>query len=423
MAVEFNLNVALNDKNYAKECYQKYCNGDMAISDEDIQSLQDKYKTEMDSWKPEATKDDTQYEIVDDGEVASNPIENKSSDNDKFGLRAFITGAGAGAAGFGGIIGAIVGCFASLTEALMYRAEDPNRAEHDSLMGLKEIMLNSSEELKEASEDIEVSNEAVEEAQEESEEVQETATSEIEEKQAELDKLLARQQELAGKIESGEELTDEEKAEYEELGGQIETLQGEIGEISENVTGETETLGDEVEEEQESMAVAQEKVITAREAADIAATYDEQTKQKTVNEAVLQSTNSVLGFASAAKVAFGGGVLNPTGYAAIAAGLGGGGMSIFGAAEQIKFGADISKEINIRKDIQDTVAVVQANIDEGVENIDETSETISDLGDSVPDPEEVTEQPDVPEVPDSSPEGDDTEDDDDNKNKKPGDNV
>jgi len=391
MTVSFNLQIALGNEVYAKKCYEKYCNGEMTINEEDLQALQEKYEGKMEGWKAEAENDTNDYDIADD-EQGNGVVEEQSSD--VFGVVS-VVGNMAGA-----IFGAIAECYIALANALSYLFRGPNWAEHEELMNLEAVMLDKNEAVENAEDDAETAADKVESVVDETTAEQEKIQAEIKAKQEELDKLEAEKQELEGKMDSEEGLTDEEKARLEELGGQIEALHGEIEELNTQLKNITEDGTDKAENERKYFQNAEEITEEAKEAAELAATFDEVTQHNAKNEAIIQGINAATG-AYAATVA----LATPFGQVAAIHGFAGAAISLGGTIQEIKIATDVAEEIEVRTELQSLVDGVDNNIDSELDELDISVDEIND----VDEPERSPEPEPTPEAElevDTDPDGD-----------------
>ena len=395
MAVEFNLQVALQQESYAKKCYQMYCNGEMEISDEDLQALQDQYKGKMDNWKPEEVGDQNEYEIEDeDGE------EGGAKGNGE-NLRAATTGA-AGVAllsTFLNPIGAILACFAAFAEGLMYTIQGPNKAEHEELMNLKDIMLGEQSVIEDESEIIEVTQEEIDAVLEEYEHNKDAIMAAIKDKTEEMNELEKEREALQQNAESDEGLDEAGQSRLAELNEQIGALGHEIDVLNAALVGLTEETNDEVESGEGELGEAFEITEDAKDAAELAATFDEETRANAEDEAKLQAANAILGAGAAAVVAIQA-PINPFAVSAAIAGASGAVMSTIGAVEQSSIVEDIGVEIDLRNVIMDQVENLNGDADKGIANADAGLENVTVDDVELPPEPEMTPTPNVDPEPD-----------------------
>ena len=392
MAVEFKLDIALKHEEYAKKSYQKYCNGEMEISDEDLQALKDQYKGKMNNWKPEEVGDQNDYELEDDEGGAKGNGEN---------LRAATTGVGGAAllSSFFNPIGAIAACFAAFAEALMYTMQGPNKAEHEELMNLKDIMLGKQSLIEDEGEIVKVTQEEIDAVLEEYEHDKDAIMAAIEDKTEEMNKLEKEREDLQQKAESEEGLDESGQAKLEELNEQIGTLGHEIDVLNAALVGLTEETNDDVESGEDKLGEAFEITEDAQEAAELAATFDEETRANAEDETKLQIANAVLGAGSAAAVAIQA-PINPFAASAIIAGASGAVMSTAGAIEQNSIAKDIDLEIGIRNDIMDKVEKLNGDADRGIAKVNAGLENVTVDDVDVPPEPEMTPTPSVDPEPD-----------------------
>lgn len=424
--------INLNNINACKEAYVNYYydNNTKNISENDINEIEARYKTELKGWKADVSNDKNVYDIEDDSQEDSQSKSNskKASSRSKASLGIAAASAVGGAvavnlankaamnvirgsqSGFSeagksiaeqannkSAMGFIVECTLGLANGTLYQASKPNKDEHKELMEIETQMQDYLSNLEEEQSVMEEDVETVESIVEVADAVEEESAESIEELQKEYEEKLVRQEELKAKIDSGEPLTEEESREYEQLGDDLSTLSEKISKLSEDSTDEIEEITEDAETVQEDLDSTAETVENIQDKADYAASFDNSTQEMCIVESVAQGINvlsSTKGAVDAFKFAQAGATLfGSTLWANAfgAMGVAGAAMSAAGVAEQIKMSSEIGKEIDVRKEVQSLnteVADIQS----------ETADALTDATDNI---EEITtdiEDTDIPEV-------------------------
>lgn len=448
--------VNLNDVNACKTAYLEYYAGNTSkVSKEDIKEIETKYKSQLKGWKMEASKDTNSYEIDDETEQTpkkSKKASNKSAVNLGLGVAkaaggvvatklannaaingvlkdgcVFVDNAGQAIAkpsgSWGGAdtfeafnptdqvandaatkanntsaIGFMVECTLGLATGIAYQASKANKDEHAELMELEGEMKEYLSSLEEEQTIMEEDFETIDELSENAETVQEESGEETDKLKKEYDEKVAKQSELKVKIDSGEELTESEKAEYEQLGIDIKDLGEKISTIKDEATEEIEDATEQTEEVQEDLETTSETIETIQDTADYAEGFDKGTQKACIMESVAQGLNvasSTKGAMSAFRFAASGAALfGSTLWANAfgAMGVSGATMSALGVVEQAKWAKDIGNEIDVRKEVQALNAETLEAVDANADKLDTTVETVEEVNTTVDEIEEVPEE-------------------------------
>lgn len=273
-----------------------------------------------------------------------------------------------------------VGCTLTLATGVLYQATKPNKDAHQALMELQKLMLAGNA-------DIEVQQLLMEQTQEqitntantteldfeEAEAKQETEKSELEQKQEELavktELLLMAtiiQESIRTRLESGETLSDSDKAQFkaasasiQSLTGEVTALQNEIATLQGNINSEQEAFEQTKEEASNEMNSLQstyservDRFNELKQITDLAGSFDEITHKLCKSQIAMQALNvasGALNMLSAMKYGFIG-----LPFAAMAAT--GVGLSAAGIAEQKSFKKDIEGEMATRARVQENLA-------------------------------------------------------------------
>ena len=442
----FNLNTALNTSSYAYKCWYNYNYGNntMGISESDMGQIVNQWSGKLSEWRVQATKDENAYEISDSDYNASKN-NGKASAKDATGYdgktggmiargvgdavaatagatvgRVFLKGVSAkiGTAVLSlagkkcaaaatkkfGEVGAletsgsfIISTTVGLATALAYRLKKPNKEQHEAAKVLEEQeMPNAQMAIEEGQDLMAEAREGVEERAEEAEELNEEANDNIKDEKSKYDDYRASYEELKAKVDSGEQLTPEEKNLYKELvklmGESGENIEGLQDETSEAVRG----LYDEMGEFQENYDEAAETIAEVEGLTDYAEGFDSAARTMCYVEAAAQGLNAASsgwGAVKAGQFATSGGPFTAWAWAFVGIGSAGALMSGFGSKEQVEWGMDIGREIDIRKDTQDFNTETSDVYDESIDLHEGMMETVEDLELDIPDDLEVPEEP------------------------------
>jgi len=204
---------------------------------------------------------------------------------------------------------------------------------------------------------------------------------------------------LQQNAESDEGLDEAGQSRLAELNEQIGALGHEIDVLNAALVGLTEETNDEVESGEGELGEAFEITEDAKDAAELAATFDEETRANAEDEAKLQAANAILGAGAAAVVAIQA-PINPFAVSAAIAGASGAVMSTIGAVEQSSIVEDIGVEIDLRNVIMDQVENLNGDADKGIANADAGLENVTVDDVELPPEPEMTPTPNVDPEPD-----------------------
>lgn len=452
--------INFNNVNACKDAYVNYYYGNntKGISSDDIKEIENRYKSQLKNWKVEASKDQNAYEIEDEtpkqkhassrssadlmgamatsmGGVVATHVANQAAINgitkaggvfvngapsaSAMGSQVFAevgadgtlstTTATAQQANNTAAIGFMVECTLGLATGVLYQASKPNKDEHKELMELEEQMQEYLSALD--SEQAVMANDAetIESISEEAQTLGDDAAETLEQLQKEYEEKSARQEELKAKIDAGDTLTEEEQAEYEQLGVDLADLSEKMSEVADDSTDSIEDVASDAEDVQEDLESTAETVEDIQTTADYAESFDKGTQTMCIMESVAQGLNvasstkgavSAFTFAQSGAMLFGS-TLWANAFGAM--GVAGATMSAMGMAEQIKMSVDIGKEIDVRKEVQSLnteIADIQAETADALADAtDNVGEVVSDIEDTdIPE----TETPETPTQPENA---------------------
>lgn len=408
------MSININDINACKAAYVEYTQTGKppkGVSANDIQGIEDKYSNQLKGWRVQASKDQNVYEIDDTEEKTVKGKKSKTGQIARTSADAVMSVGGA----VGSVIGAkvgekiaeksianatiksfsfMIGCTMGLANGVLYQAKKPNKDEHNELMELEVQMEEYLSSLESEQDVMNENSEKIEDLSSGAANIGEEASENIEELQNEYDEKITRQNELSAKMQSGQPLTEEEKAEYEQLGLDIQSLGEKISALQTESSEEIEEINGDTENIQEEITSTSDKLADMLETADYAETFDSFTKTLSYVEAGLQGINAVSSTASAIKAfsaAASGGPFTAWAAAFGTMGMTGAAMSGVGVAEQLKYASDIGNEINVRESVQELAAQTNDIVEENVTALDETNTNIEELQAGVDTSGEVSE--------------------------------
>ena len=276
--------------------------------------------------------------------------------------------------------------------AIAYWAKKPNKEQKQACDELQNVMANNQTALSETQADMEnMANEIID-LSDQANEANEDANEEVEEQKTEFDMYRESYEALKAKAESGEPLTEEEKALYQELIKYM-TESGElITETQENATDEVGELYEDMGTYQEGYDYAAETMGEVEGTTDYAASFDSTTRTMCYVEAGAQGLNAISAGIAASKLmgkAFVGWAFAALGFAAAAS-------SGIATAEQIKWAGEVGNEIDMRKDTQDFNTETMDVYDEEIDAYDGFMQGVEDLEIEMPDDLEVPEDTALP---------------------------
>ncbi len=287
--------------------------------------------------------------------------------------------------------GFILGCTMGLATGTAYMAKKPNKDQKEACDELQNVMANNQVALQDTQAEMEAMSNELIELSDQANEVNEEANDEIQDNKSEYDMYKASYEELKAKAESGEPLTEDEKALYKELIKYM-TEAGEL--ISETQEETTDLVGDlygDMETYQDGYDYAAETMGEIEGITDYAEGFDSATRTMCYVEAAAQGLNA----ASSAKAAYEAGTFAASGswafgatawaWAFAAMGGAGAAMSGVGTAEQIKWAGEVGTEIDMRQDTQNFNAETMSVYDEEIDAYDGFMSGVEDLEMEIPD--------------------------------------
>ena len=466
MAIDsFDLSRALNSQSYAFKCWENfyYGNNTMGIDSKSMGEIKQTWKEEIPNWQANALDDENAYEIPDDdfdnaykngrqagqdatgydgktggtiargvgdatlaaagavGAQVTKSVVTKAATKalSTEGTKNALTGAGVNAVNnaakkgtqlttqeagkaVGKSAGSIVGCVIGLATATAYMAKKPNKTEKEACDKLQDTMAESQAATMSAQEEMASMGEELMTLSDEAATYNEEANEQIEEEKTEYDMYMQTYTALKEKAESGEQLTEEEKALYTEIVGLL-TESGEvIQEVQDDTSDTVTTIYDDMGTFQEGYDYAAETVAEIQGVTDYAESFDKTTQTMCYVEGAAQTLNA----ASSAKSAYEAFALAASGswafgatawaYAFGAMGAAGAVMSGVGAAEQFNWAGQVGTEIEARKATQDLNAATNDVYEAEVENYDGWMSGVEDLELEIPDEIEAPEDTSLP---------------------------
>ena len=256
---------------------------------------------------------------------------------------------------------------------------------------LQDTMAESQAATMSAQEEMSAMGEELMFLSDEAAEYNEEANDQIEEQKTEYDLYMASFNALKEKAESGEALTEDEKALYKELGGLLTEKGENITVIQEDAGDTVTTIYDDMGTYQEGYDYAAETVAEIQGVTDYAASFDKTTQVMCYVEGASQTLNAASGaknawqagaFAASGSWAFG---ATAWAWAFVAMAGAGAAMSGVGAAEQFKWAGEVGTEIKAREATQDLNASTGDMYDTEVDNYDNWMTEVEDLELEIPD--------------------------------------
>lgn len=453
MAIEsFDLSRALNSQSYAYKCWENfyYGNNTMGIDSKSMGEIKQTWKSEIANWQANALNDENAYEIPDDdfdrayqngkntgkdatgydgktgGTIARGvgdavvgatgavlPFINTGIDVGTKAVSKAAIKAGEGLTGKaaesasktiakGSNASWIIGAPLNLLQGTLYMAKKPNKTEKEACDVLQDTMAESQAATMSAQEEMAAMGEELMSLSDEAAEYNEEANDQIEEQKTEYDLYMASFNALKEKAESGEALTEDEKALYKELGGLLTEKGENITVIQEDAGDTVTTIYDDMGTYQEGYDYAAETVAEIQGVTDYAASFDKTTQTMCYVEGAAQTLNAgsalINGYKAGAFALSGSWAFGATAWAwaFVAMAAAGFGMSSAGATEQFKWAGEVGAEIKAREAAQDLNASTSDMYDTEVDNYDNWMTGVEDLELEIPDeiaPPENTELP------------------------------
>lgn len=438
MAIQdsFNLSKATTSQAYAYKCWYNYNYGGntMKISSKDMGEITQTWNGELKNWRATASNDENAYEIEDD-DYSTAKLNGKESAKDKTGYDGGKGGMIANSVGdaalsvAGAVTGKIVGnaagkalnsagacvvnnggkaaiqsggktvnlsdiatvVMASAVAAKYYIAK-PNKDQKEACDELQNTMQDAQASLAAAQDDMSSAGDEIVDLSDEAQAYNEDANDEIEDKKTEYDMYKASYDALIEKVNSGESLTEDEKALMQELVPMMQQLGVDIGDLSNETTDNVGEIYDEMGTYQDTYDNAASTMGEVEGVTDYAESFDGATRTSCYVEAGAQTVNATSAGLAAARLAGKAFV----GWAFAAIGVAAAASSGVAAAQQFKWAGDVGTEIGLRKETQDINATTTDMYDENIDIYAGQMEGVEDLELEIPedmeDPEGMSEQ-------------------------------
>lgn len=279
----------------------------------------------------------------------------------------------------------------SIATTTAYLAKKPNKEQKEACDELQNQMTDAQASLTLAQSDMDTYRGEIEEMSDQAQAYNEDANGEIEDKKTEFDMYKASYDALMAKVNSGEELTEDEKnllkelvPLMQELGVGIGDTVDETGDAVGEIFGEMETYQDGYDNAAATMGEVQGLT-------DYAESFDSATKSMCYLEGIAQGLNAANGATSGAKLCATAG-LNigqwVMGGLAIAAGATSGTVAV---PQQLKWAGDVGTEIGLREAAQELNNTTIENYDESIDIYQGQMDTVGDLELEVPEDTEAPE--------------------------------
>ena len=438
MAIQdsFNLSKATTSQAYAYKCWYNYNYGGntMKISSKDMGEITQTWNGELKNWRATASNDENAYEIEDD-DYSTAKLNGKESAKDKTGYDGGKGGMIANSVGdfalsvAGAVTGKIVGnavgrtlnsagacvvnsggqaaiqssgktvklsdiatvVMASAVAAKYYIAK-PNKEQKEACDELQNTMQDAKASLAAAQDDMTTAGDEIVDLSDEAQAYNEDANDEIEDKKTEYDMYKASYDALMEKVNSGESLTEDEKALMKELVPIMQQLGVDIGDLSDETTDNVGEIYDEMGTYQDVYDNAASTMGEVEGVTDYAESFDGATRAMCYVEAGAQTVNGISAGLAAARLAGKAFV----GWAFAAIGAAAAASSGIAAKEQFNWAGKVGDEINARKETQDLNATTISMYDENIDAYAGQMEGVEDLELEIPedmeDPEGMSEQ-------------------------------
>ena len=295
-------------------------------------------------------------------------------------------------------VGWIITAPLALATGTAYQAKKPNKDEKEACDALQDEMNNATAALGDAQSEMSDMRDEIETLSDDAQMANEDANGEIEDKKSEYDFYKASYDALMEKVNSGEQLTDDEKELLKELVPIMQQLGVDIADTQEETTDTVGEIYEEMGTYQEGYDNAAETVAEVQGLTDYAESFDDATRTMCYVEAGAQTLNAASGGKAAYKAtaaATGSLGFNAWAWACAAMGATAAGISGWGAKEQSEWAGKVGTEIGMRKDTQDLNAATNDIYAESIDIYDGQMDVVNDLEiempDDLADPEAVAE--------------------------------
>ena len=436
------MSININSESYCRKVYLDYhCYGNtLGTTSTEMGEIVEAWKDRLPSWQNTVTSDENEYEF-DDSEFENSKAAGKQAgieatdgyDGKKHGggiaagcVMSAGSAVGAGFAAVGSeavgklagekatkIVGekaaekaggevtkkagaklsAYVAATLAIINATRYLAAKPNKEGKEACDAMQNEMLNAQGAATDAQSEMEAMGEELITLSDEANEYNEEANEQIEEQKSEYDMYMQSIEALKAKVESGEPLTEDEKALYSELVKLASESGVTIQETTEE-TGETvEDIYSDMGSYQEGYDYAAETIGEIEGLTDYAESFDKTTQTMCYVEGASQTLNAASGASAAARL-FAGPWWN---WIIAGLSLGASAASGVGAAEQFKWAGEVGTEIDMRESTQDLNAETSDMYSQEIDNYDGWMTGVEDLELEIPDEIEPPEETALPE--------------------------
>lgn len=435
MAIQdsFSLSNAVNSQSYAYKCWYNYNYGNntMGISAKDMGEITQTWNSQLSNWRATALDDENAYEIEDD-DFSTAKMNGKNQAKEATGYdgdKSYGSVVNAGLSIAGATTGKVVGNVAAKTlnnagacvkkgavlevgkagakkdvklsdiatvvmaaaVAAKYWVAKPNKDSKEACDALQDEMNNATAALGDSQNEMSEMRDEIETLSDDAQMANEDANGEIEDKKSEYDFYKASYDALMEKVNSGEQLTEDEKELLKELVPIMQQLGVDITDTQEETTDTVGEIYEEMGTYQEGYDNAAETVAEVQGLTDYAEGFDSNTRTMCYVEAGSQTVNAGSATLAATKLAgkaFVGWAFAAIGYAAAAS-------SGIATAQQMSWAGDVGTEIGMRKDTQDLNAATNDIYAESIDVYDGQMGVVNDLEiempDDLEDPEAVAE--------------------------------
>ena len=296
-------------------------------------------------------------------------------------------------------VGWIITAPLALATGTAYMASKPNQEQKEACDELQNTMQDAQASLAAAQDDMSTAGDEIVDLSDQAQVYNEDANDEIEDKKTEYDMYKASYDALMEKANSGEALSEDEKALLKELVPLMQQLGVDIGDTQEETTDTVGEIYDEMGTYQDTYDNAASTMGEVEGVTDYAESFDGATRTLCYVEGAAQTLNVASGGKAAlqaGKFAASGGIFTAWAWGFAAAGAAGAAMSGVGAAQQFQWAGDVGTEIGLRKETQDINATTTDMYDENIDAYAGQMEGVEDLELEIPedmsDPEGMSEQ-------------------------------
>ncbi len=275
-------------------------------------------------------------------------------------------------------VGMWVAATLAAAEATLYLTRKPNKDQVDAGKALYESELPQGQaSLEEAQNNMNDASEEIAEKGEEAEEKNEEANAQIEENKILFDFYRQQYEAIKAKKESGQELTEDEKALVKQLTPIMQQLGEDITTTMEDTSQEVTDLQSDIEEKQDVFDESGETMAEVEGMTEYAEGFDENTRTMCYVESAAQGLNATSAGIAVAQLASTNvfGINTPF----IALGTYAGIVSGKGMIDQLGYASSMTDEIHARRDVQEFNAETTEAYEVHLDKFDETQAVIEDL--------------------------------------------